>query len=314
MPDVEPPRAGANPRVGVIGLGAMGGPMAGHLLNAGFEVVGFDLNQEATERFAREGGQLARSASDAAAASDLLLLVVMTDRQVDDILFGAGGVAAALAPGKIVWLATTAPPHSVQSAAAKLAERGILTIDGPVSGGVVGARSGELTIMASGPAAALARADAAMAAVSRRVFQLGETVGTASVVKLVNQLLTGCNIALAAEAMALGIRAGADPKALYEVVINSAGTTRQFELKVPRMLAHDYEPLSSINIFLKDLGIVMETAERLRFPTPIASAAFQMFQMAAAKGWGRDGETSIMRLYSGFDPASDDVGSGEKRG
>jgi len=303
----------ATPQIGFIGLGTMGEAMAEHLLGAGFKVTGYDINPTAVERLVRAGGRAAASAAAAAERADLLILMVVSAAQVEGILFGDGRASEALAAGSVVWLSATVPPQYVQGLAPRLAARGIELIDGPVSGGAVGAAAGELTIMAAGAAEAMARASGPMAAVSKRIYRLGETPGTASTVKMINQLLTGCHIALAAEAMAFGIRMGANPEALYDVITNSAGSSRQFELKVPRMLAEDYAPRSSINIFLKDLGIVMETAAAAKFPVPIAAAAHQMFLMAAARGWGREGETSMMRLYTDFDEAPAEAGKPENR-
>jgi L-threonate 2-dehydrogenase len=166
-----------------------------------------------------------------------------------------------------------------------------------VSGGAAGATSGSLTVMASGPAAAFDKAAAALAAVSGKVYRLGERAGIGSTVKTVNQLLAGVHIAAAAEAMALGTRAGADPRTLYEVISNSAGASWMFTNRVPHMLDGDYAPRSAVEIFVKDLGVVLDSGRELRFPLPLAAAAHQLFLMAAAAGHGRADDAAVVKVY-----------------
>jgi len=166
-----------------------------------------------------------------------------------------------------------------------------------VSGGAVGAANGTLTVMGSGPPAAFAKAEGALAAVAGKVYRLGEAAGVGSTVKTVNQLLAGIHIAAAAEAMALGVRAGADGKTLYEVISNSAGASWMFGNRVPHMLAGDYTPLSAVDIFVKDLGLVLDTGRALRFPLPLTGAAHQLFLMAAAAGLGREDDAAVVKVY-----------------
>ncbi len=170
-------------------------------------------------------------------------------------------------------------------------------LDAPVSGGVLKAAAGELSIMASGSPAAFAKAEAVLAALATRVYRLGDECGQGSTVKMVNQLLAGVHIAAAAEAMALGVRAGVDPQEFYEVISNSAGSSWMFQNRVPHMLAGDYTPLSAVDIFVKDLGIVLETGKELRFPLPLSATAHQLFLMAAAAGFGRQDDAAVVKVF-----------------
>ncbi len=170
-------------------------------------------------------------------------------------------------------------------------------LDAPVSGGVAAAREGRLSIMASGSAEAFQAAEPVLAAVAAKRFKVGDTPGMGSVVKTVNQLLAGSHIALAAEAIAFGAKAGVDTRVLYEVISNSAGNSWMFSNRVPHMLDDDYTPLSAVNIFVKDLGIVLDSAKEMGFPAPMAALAHQLFIMASASGHGRKDDAAVVKVY-----------------
>jgi L-threonate 2-dehydrogenase len=299
-------------RVGVIGLGAMGMGMARRLIGAGFKVAGCDARREAVEAFAAKGGTAAATPAEAARGADTLLVIVVNAAQVEEVLFGPDGAAAALPAGAAVLVSATVPPSFARATAARLAAGGHKMLDAPVSGGTVGAESGTLTVMASGPAAAFDKAEDVLAAVAGKIYRLGDEPGIGSTVKTVNQLLAGVHIAAAAEAMALGTRAGADPRALYEVISNSAGGSWMFQNRVPRMLEGDYTPAkSAVEIFVKDLGLVLDAGRELRFPLPLAAAAHQLFLMAAAAGWGREDDSAVVKVFERL--AGVDVGGAKGR-
>jgi 3-hydroxyisobutyrate dehydrogenase len=170
-------------------------------------------------------------------------------------------------------------------------------IDAPISGGPAKAAQGRLSIMASGSARAFEKADALLNAMAEKVYHLGDRCGAGSTVKMINQLLAGVHIAAAAEAMAFGVRAGADPEQLYEVISNSAGASWMFQNRVPHMLAGDFTPLSAVEIFVKDLGIVLDAGREARFPLPLSAAAHQMYLMAAAAGHGREDDSAVVKVF-----------------
>jgi 3-hydroxyisobutyrate dehydrogenase len=284
-------------RIGFVGLGAMGTGMAARLVHAGFEVHGFDVRAEAVRRLASAGGRAAASAAEAVADADLCIVMVATAEQADAALFGAAGAVPRLRPGVAVVLSSTVVPDYARRVGQRLEASGHPLLDAPVSGGVVGAESGSLTVMASGPAAAFAAAESALAAMATHVYRLGDTPGIGSTVKMVNQLLAGVHIAAAAEAIALGTRAGADPRVLFEVISKSAGRSWMFENRVPHMLAGDYTPLSALDIFVKDLGIVLDAGKALRFPLPLAAAAHQLYLMGAAAGLGREDDSAVVKVF-----------------
>jgi 3-hydroxyisobutyrate dehydrogenase len=162
----------------------------------------------------------------------------------------------------------------------------------------VKAAAGEMTVMASGRPAAFAAAGGLLDAVAGKVFRLGDRAGIGSTVKMVNQHLAGIHIAAACEALALGIRAGADPQRLYEVICSSAGSSWMFANRVPHILAGDYTPLSAVNVFVKDLGIVLAAARQLGFPLPLATAAHQLYLDTAAAGHGGEDDSAVIKLYA----------------
>ena len=193
---------------------------------------------------------------------------------------------AALPPGAVVLCCTTVAPEAARLLGGRVVASGQLYLDAPVSGGAVGARAGKMSVMASGSPEAFAAAEPILSAIAAKVWRLGDAPGVGSTVKMVNQLLAGVHIAAAAEAMALGIRAGADPQTLFDVISGSAGSSWMWQNRMPHVLAGDDTPLSSVNIFVKDLGIVLDQARALTFPLPMASAAHQLFLAASAAGHG----------------------------
>jgi L-threonate 2-dehydrogenase len=285
------------PTIAVIGLGAMGYGIAASLVRAGFAVRGCDVRAEVRERFARAGGTAAATPAEAARGAEIAIVVVVNAAQTDAVLFGDGGAASAIAPGGVVIASATVPPEYAESLGHRLAERGLLMIDAPTSGGPARSAEGQLTLMSSGAPAAYAKAEAALTAIATKVYRLGDAPGIGSKVKMINQLLAGVHIAAACEAMALGIRAGVDPNTLYEVISNSAGSSWMFQNRVPHILAGDYSPLSAVNIFVKDLGIVADSARALTFPVPLTALAHQLFLMAASQGHGGADDTSVIKVY-----------------
>ncbi len=284
-------------KTGIIGLGTMGMGAALSLVGAGLEVHGCDLREVARAELAAAGGRAVGRPGDLPEGLDALILFVVNAAQAEDALFGPGGCVDRLGAGCVVLCCVTIAPEVARKLAARLAERGIVMLDTPVSGGKVAAHGGTMTVMASGPAAGFARVAPVLEAIAGKVWRLGEEIGVGSTVKMVNQLLAGVHIAVAAEAMALGIRAGADPQTLFDVISSSAGSSWMWQNRMPHVLAGDDTPLSAVNIFVKDLGIVLDQARALTFPLPLASAAHQLFLAAAANGQGGRDDAFVIRVW-----------------
>ncbi|UUN29988.1 L-threonate dehydrogenase [Streptomyces sp. FIT100] len=297
----RPVRPRVSARVGVVGLGTMGLGMARSLRDAGHDVGVHDLRPEVAEDFARDGGTAFGTAGELAAAVDVLVGVVVDAAQVESVLFGADGAAGRLRPGAVFVMCSTVDPGWSAGLEGRLADRDVLYLDAPVSGGAARAAAGELTMMTSGSAAAYALAGPVLDAMSSTVYRLGDRAGLGSTVKAVNQLLAGVHIAAAAEAMALGIRSGVPAEALYEVITHSAGNSWMFENRMAHVLAGDYTPLSAVDIFVKDLGIVLDSARPQRFPLPLAATAHQMFLQASASGLGAEDDSAVIKIFPGID-------------
>lgn len=286
--------------VGVIGLGAMGMGVAMSLLREGFEVHACDVRAEAVQKVVDAGGIAAASPAAMAPLVDVLLTVVVNADQTETVLFGENGAAPHMKPGAVVIASATVSPEFAKALGKRLNDMGLLMIDGPISGGAAKAMSGEMTVMSSGTPAAYAKCEDVLDAIAGKVYRLGDEVGPGSVVKMVNQLLAGVHIAASGEAMALAIRAGANPDQVYEVITNSAGNSWMFQNRVPHILAGDYTPLSAVNIFVKDLGIVLDYAKKNVFPLPLSATAHQMFMSASAAGHGGEDDSAVIKTFPGI--------------
>jgi len=284
-------------KVGVIGLGTMGMGAALNLLRKGHAVTGCDVRDAARAEFTEAGGAAVAKPAELPADTEAVVVFVVNAHQTEDALFGPSGCLARLGAGAVMLCCATIAPEAARSLEQRIEAAGFLMLDAPVSGGKVGAHAGTMTVMASGKQAAFDRAGPVLEAISTKVWRLGDAAGIGSTVKMVNQLLAGVHIATAAEAMALGIRAGADPQTLYDVISESAGASWMFQNRVPHILAGDDTPLSAVNIFVKDLGIVLDQARSLTFPLPMASAAHQLFLAAAANGQGARDDAFVIRVW-----------------
>ena len=286
-------------KVGMIGLGAMGMGIAQSLLRAGFEVHACDVRPETVQKLVKLGARAAASPAALAAQVQALLIVVVNAQQTEAVLFGEQGAASALAPGSVVIACATVAPEFAEALGARLATLGLRFIDAPISGGAAKAAAGEMSVMAAGAPDAFDVCAGVFDAICAKLYRLGEQPGQGSKVKMINQLLAGVHIA-AAEAMALGLRAGCDPDALYEVISNSAGSSWMFQNRVPHILKGDYTPLSAVNIFVKDLGIVLDYAKKSVFPLPLSATAHQMFMQASAAGFGGEDDSAVIKLFPGI--------------
>jgi putative dehydrogenase len=284
-------------KAAVIGLGSMGSGIAKSLLRAGVETVGYDTDETARQALVASGGTAINELDALPADCDIALVVVVNAEQVEQVLMGPRGAAAHLPAGAVVAVCSTVSPAFARTMAARVEDLGLHYLDAPISGGSARAADGSLTVMASGSPAAFERAQTALDGIASTVHRLSEAAGDGSAYKMINQLLAGVHIVAAAEAMSFGIKNGLDPHALYEVITGSAGNSWMFENRGQHILDGDYTPHSAIDIFVKDLGIVLDTSSQLRFPLPLAAAASQLFTMAASKGWGALDDAAVAKVY-----------------
>ncbi len=287
--------------IGLVGLGAMGMGMAKSLRRADYSVHVFDLRRDIAKSFAAEGGVACSSLTEMATACEVVISVVVNAEQTEAVLFGEDGAAATMMAGSVFVMCSTVDPGWSIELEKRLAQKDILYLDAPISGGAAKAARGEITMMTSGHPDAYAKVGGALDAMAAKVYRLGPKAGDGSKVKIINQLLAGVHIAVAAEAMALGLRQGLDPAALYDVITHSAGNSWMFENRMAHVLAADYTPLSAVDIFVKDLGLVLDTARASKFPLPLASTAHQMFLQASSSGFGREDDSAVIKIFPGVD-------------
>ena len=282
--------------VGFIGLGSMGLPMARNLAARGFPVRGFDVRPDAVMALSQAGGTPAASVAEAAAGADALVLMVVDATQAEAILFAEGALAALPEDGLVILMATC-PPGAVEALAARVLAAGRRFVDAPVSGGVVGAEAATLTIMAAAPRATFEAARPVLDVLGDKVFHVGERPGQGAIVKTVNQLMCGVHIAVAAEAFSLAAKVGVDLDVVLEILSGSSASSWMLKDRGPRMLQADPAVTSAVNIFVKDLGIVLEAGRDVKAALPLASLAHQMFLATSGQGGGADDDSQVIRAY-----------------
>lgn len=282
--------------IAFVGLGAMGLPMAHNLVKAGHSVRGYDVNASSLAGFSEMGGQSCDSVCAAARDAEVLMLMVVNADQAEQILFTDGALTV-LSPGAIVMLMATCPQSRVQAMAHRVQEQGFQFVDAPVSGGVVGAQRGALTMMVACGHETYERVSPLLTVLGERVFHVGERPGQGAMVKTINQLLCGVHIAVAAEAFALADKAGIDLTLLLEIMGGSAASSWMLQNRGPRMLQDNPEVASAVDIFVKDLSIVLQTGLDMRSALPIAAAAHQMYLAASGRGDGKQDDSQVIQTY-----------------
>ena len=284
-------------KVAVIGLGSMGFGMANCCLGAGLETFGYDVNKDAEARFKALGGAGA-PLSDAIQAIDAALIVVLNAAQTEAVLFGDDGIVSRMAKGAVVISSATVSPDFARDMERRCAAFGVHYLDAPISGGSLKAASGDLTIMASGSKEAFVKAAPVLDAISAKIFDLGESAGPGSAMKATNQLLAGVHIVSMAEALTFGMTQGISPETFLEVISQSAGTSWMLENRAPHIVDGDYTPRSTVNIWPKDLGIVLDIAKDAKFSAPITAAAMQQYLAAAGMGLGLEDDAAVAKVYA----------------
>ncbi|MGR4999117.1 L-threonate dehydrogenase [Vibrio celticus] len=298
--------------VGVIGLGSMGMGAAKSCVRAGLDVYGFDLNPQALETLGEYGAKaVSTSAVEFADKLDSVLVLVVNAAQVNTVLFKTG-LAAALRPNTPVMVSATISAEDAKQIEAELAEHDLVMLDAPVSGGAVKAEAGEMTIMASGAVTTFEALAPVLDATAAKVYNIGETIGLGATVKIIHQLLAGVHIAAGAEAMALAARANIPLDLMYDVVTNAAGNSWMFENRMKHVVDGDYSPKSMVDIFVKDLNLVSDTAQDLKFPLPLSSAALNMFVSASNAGFGQEDDSAVIKVFQGIDLPGVNTSKAEK--
>lgn len=294
----------ADRHVGVIGVGNMGAPMAARLLEKGFSVCVRDVRAQAEEPLLTLGAERAGSALALARQCTAVHIVVVDAAQIDDVLSGAGGLLPALAPEQMVLMHSTIAPADAARFAAAISARGALVLDAPISGGPARARAGELSLMVAGTDAANARAEPLFEALGSRVFRVGREPGLGATMKLVNNLLAGIHLAAAAEALAIGVRAGLGPATMLGVFEASSGQSWMLSDRLARVLADDRRPRAQMHILAKDVRLALDLARSLGVPSELGAVTSDQFAAALASGLVEEDDSALMRWKASGAPGN----------
>jgi 3-hydroxyisobutyrate dehydrogenase-like beta-hydroxyacid dehydrogenase len=302
------------PRLGFIGVGAMGLPMARNLLRAGYSLAFCTSRDAAAMALGAAGGERLADAAAVAAACDVLLTCLPADAEIAAVLLGEAGALAALRPGATIIELSTASPDLMRALAEAGASRGIALLDAPVSGGVGGAEAASLAIMVGGDAATLERHRPILAALGQQIYHVGP-VGMGKVFKLCNQYLNGATTALVGEALTLGAKAGADPALLVEVISASSGASRALTGAAPALFAATPPPVGfRLDLMRKDVGLALALGNAVGAPLATGAVAHQLYTAASASGLGGRNHTELGKLVAqlaGFDLAASDEATGD---
>ena len=282
-------------KVGFIGLGVMGRPMALHLVRAGHELSVYARRAEAAQPLVDAGARRLATPAEVAATSEVVFVMVTTGADVEDVALGEGGIVHGARPGTVVVDMGTIPPGTARRIAAKLAERGIETVDAPVSGGEVGAQNATLAIMAGGKAEVLERVRPLLEKLGKTIVHIGPS-GAGQVAKACNQMIMVSCIEAMAEAMLLAEKSGADPEKVRQALAGGSAGSRVLEVFGARMTARDFKAGVEARLHHKDFGILLNEAVTLGVPLPIAAQVWQQLNALMAQGWGREDTSSLLRV------------------
>jgi 3-hydroxyisobutyrate dehydrogenase len=281
--------------VGFIGLGNMGGPMALNLVKHGFSLVVHDIDPAKADIWRTRGATVADSAEGVAAKVERTICMVETTGQAEAVIAGERGIIRSAKSGHIVACMSTIDPIVARRLAEQLATRGVAMIDAPVSGGTERAASGELSIIVGGSAKTVAACQDLFGAMGAKVFHVG-ALGQGLAMKLVNNMLVQVNTVAVAEALVLGVKAGLDPKVIYDVVRASTGNSFAFETRAPRILKRDFSPGGTVDISFKDQELETAFAKQLGVPLLLANVSQQVYQMARAAGFNKEDGSAIVKV------------------
>lgn len=286
--------------VGIVGVGNMGGGMAGRLLDQGWRVQACDLDADKVAALVAQGARAAGTPAAAADGCDTLIVCVVDARQCEDVLFGADGAAAALRPGRAVLLCPTIAPGDVERIAARLAGLGLAAVDAPMSGGPARARDGTMSLMVACAGEVFERERPLLETLGAKLFRIGERPGDGARTKLVNNLLAGINLAGAAEALALAGRLGLDPGRTLDVIEQSSGQSWIAGDRLRRAIAGDYAPRAHVTLLHKDTRLALEAARAAGFEGPLGPAAHGVFEAAVAAGLAGLDDAALYALLAGL--------------
>ncbi|MCD8351772.1 MAG: NAD(P)-dependent oxidoreductase [Planctomycetaceae bacterium] len=286
--------------IGFIGLGAMGAKMCANLIKKGYQVTVYDVVPAAVDGMKALGASAAASPAAMAAEADVVFTSLPNSAIVEDTMLGANGILAGAKPGLFVIDLSSITPRVIQKLAKIAAEKGVDLIDAPVSGGTAGAEKGTLTIMVGASEALFAKAKPYLECIGTKIDHIGD-VGAGDTVKLVNNLLFGCNMAALAEAMVLGVKAGLAPHTLFDIISKSSGSSYALTAKYENFFSKgNFQPGFMVDLEYKDLQLAIDTAKDVGMPLLFGNMAQQVYEAARAKGYGKEDMSAIIKLAEEF--------------
>lgn len=286
-------------RVGFIGLGVMGKAMATNIARAGFPLTVFDVRKEPLAEMEKLGARVARSAREAGEESDTVIVMVRDYQQVKEVALPPDGALGGMRKGTTLIVTSTITPQEIMEVDSVASEHGISVIDSPVSGGRLRAEDASLALMVGGDDAVVKENEEVLKTMGSNFFHVGK-VGQGQAMKIVNQILVSANIVSVAEAMLMAEKLGINLQTMYDVITRGAGSSEVLKGMGPQMLNRDFSPGATVDIFVKDTGIIMDTARALDIPLPVSSTIYQIYRMARARGLGPKDATSVLELLEEF--------------
>lgn len=284
-------------RLGFIGVGAMGKPMAANLLRAGYQLQVNDVSEAALNELAGQGAIKCSTPKEAVLGTDVVITMLPNSAIVESVMTGAEGVFAGSKTGQIIIDMSSVDPFFTKSMAKAAVDKGFKYVDAPVSGGVAGATSGTLTIMVGGEKEIVEVVDPILKVLGQKIYYVGQ-VGSGDAVKVINNLLLGVNMAALGEALVLGVKAGLDPNTMYEIIKASSGRSYVVETKLPNfILKGSFDSGFAIDLQYKDLELATATAKKMGMPLPMTNIAQQVFEMARAQGLGKEDISAVIKVW-----------------
>ncbi|MBS6396857.1 MAG: 2-hydroxy-3-oxopropionate reductase [Clostridiales bacterium] len=283
-------------KIGFIGLGIMGKPMAKNLLKAGYEVIGYDHHQENMDELAGAGGSFRRSEGEVAKESDVIITMLPNGPQVKDAVMSENGILHHASPGCILIDMSSIAPLVSQELSRACSEKGVYMLDAPVSGGEPKAIDGTLSIMVGGDKEIFDKVYDLLLCMGSSAVHCGG-IGAGNTTKLANQVIVAVNIAAAAEAFMLSTRAGVDPQKVFHAIRGGLAGSTVMDAKIPMIIARNFAPGFRIDLHIKDLTNALETAHSVGSPLPLASQVMEMMQVLRADGCGSDDHSALAKYY-----------------
>jgi len=282
-------------QIGFVGLGTMGSRMARNLLKTGFPLIAYDIVADRAQTLVAAGARSAPGLPEIAAASDVIIMMLPSSPDVREVVVGAGGLVHHIRPRTILIDMSTIEPRVAQEIAPIVEAAGGAFLDAPVSRGVRGAEQGTLSIMVGGSRDAFEASQDVLTAMGTDLFYVGSS-GLGQVAKLVNNTMAMVNVAALAEAMVMGIKSGADPEILFDIVTKSSGDSYAFRDKIPHILNGQFQAGFALDLAYKDLGLALSHGGALKIPMVVAAAARELYGFARAAGHGGSDCRAVIRV------------------